>query len=270
MPAVPAKVTSRLKSQIKKYRQIVDQAKQRDINESDTAIIVTSVLADMLGYDRFIEITSEYAIRGTFCDLAIKLNDKLKLLIEVKAIGLDLKDNHLRQAVDYGAKEGVDWVVLTNGDLWFAYRINFGKPITFEKVFEISLLNADVRDKTVLERLYLLSKEGVAKKALAAYHEEKQATSRYVLAAILQTDALLNTLRREVRKISGGVRVTSEELLATLRGEVLKREVVDGEQAIAAMKMVKRAAPKKGTKPKAQAKKEAVPAQILPSPSESE
>ena len=42
-------------------------------------------------------------------------NGKLHYLIEVKAIGSDLKENHVKQAVDYAANEGVDWVLLTTG-----------------------------------------------------------------------------------------------------------------------------------------------------------
>ncbi len=38
----------------------------------------------------------EFAIRGTFCDLAIKMDGKVEFLIEAKAIGRELKDNHLR------------------------------------------------------------------------------------------------------------------------------------------------------------------------------
>ncbi len=42
-------------------------------------------------------------IRGTIYDLAVKLDGALALLIEVKAIGLDLKDQHIKQAVDHAA-----------------------------------------------------------------------------------------------------------------------------------------------------------------------
>ena len=54
-------------------------------------------------------------IRGTFCDLAVKLDGSLSFLVAVKAIGLELKDHHIKQAVDYAANQGCDWVMLTNG-----------------------------------------------------------------------------------------------------------------------------------------------------------
>ena len=53
------------------------------------------MLADLFGFDKYTEITSEQAIRGTYCDLAVKLEGKIKYLVEVKAIGLMLKDNQV-------------------------------------------------------------------------------------------------------------------------------------------------------------------------------
>lgn len=66
---------------------------------------------------KYSEVTSETAIRGTYCDLAIKVNGALQFLLEAKAIGQELKDTCLKQAVDYAANQGLDWVVLTNGIL---------------------------------------------------------------------------------------------------------------------------------------------------------
>lgn len=234
MPTVPARVSDRVKTELKKLRPALVSAKERDVNESDTGLLVAAILSDVLGYNRFLEITSEHAIRGTYCDLAVKLDGKLKLLIEVKAIGIDLKDNHLKQAVDYAANQGVDWVVLTNGIVWRAYKILFSKPIDNELVFEANLLTLEPKDPVLIERLYLLSREGVLKQAIGTYHEEKQATSRFMLAALLQTDPVLDVLRREIRRVSGGLKVEAAELREMLRAEVIKRDAVEGDMAKAA------------------------------------
>jgi len=63
------------------------------------------MLADVFGFDKYSEITSEYVIRGTFVDLANKLDGMLQVLIEVKAIGLELKVSFVKQAVDYAANQ---------------------------------------------------------------------------------------------------------------------------------------------------------------------
>jgi hypothetical protein len=110
MTSIPAKVAKRISDGLKRFQPIVDSARARDINESDTVTIVTDILQNVLGYDKYSEITSEHEIRGTYCDLALKLEGELTLLIEVKAIGLELKDQYIKQAVDYAANQGVEWV----------------------------------------------------------------------------------------------------------------------------------------------------------------
>lgn len=92
MATIPKKVAERLVAGIKRYQPILAAAKARDVGETDTVTIIKDMLADVFGYDKYSELTSEYAIRGTFCDLAIKLDGKLSTLIEVKAIGIDLKE----------------------------------------------------------------------------------------------------------------------------------------------------------------------------------
>src|SRR5258708_28721679 len=134
MPSVSAKVAERIARGIKQFHQIVEDAKSRDVNESDTVIIVTDMLCHVFGYDKYSEITSEHAIRGTFCDLATKLDGKVQCLIEVKSVGTELKESHTKQAIDYAANEGVDWVALTNGSIWKVYKVTFGKPIGQELV----------------------------------------------------------------------------------------------------------------------------------------
>ena len=125
MVKIPKKVSERISKAGAKFQKVLKVAKDRDVNESDTVTIVTDMLAQVFGWDKYTEITSEQAIRGTYCDLAVKLDDKIKYLIEVKDIGLTLKENHLRQAINYGANHGISWVVLTNAINWEIYKPGF-------------------------------------------------------------------------------------------------------------------------------------------------
>ena len=76
--AIPAKVSERISSGVKKFQTIIKSAKDRDVKESDTVLIVTDILNEVLGYDKYSEITTEQATRqGNFCDIALKLNDKM-------------------------------------------------------------------------------------------------------------------------------------------------------------------------------------------------
>ncbi len=129
MAAVPKRVAERLTAGLKRYQPILESAKSRDVNESDTSMIVSDMLAEVFGYDKYNEITRELCVRGTYCDLAVRINEKFQFLIEVKAIGVELKEQHVKQGVDYAANQGIEWVALTNGITWKVFRVSFGKPI---------------------------------------------------------------------------------------------------------------------------------------------
>lgn len=239
---IPKKVEARLGPALRRYQQILSTARDRDINEADTVTIVKDILADVFGYDKYLEITGEHLIRGTFVDLVIKVDGKLEILVEVKAINTELKEQHVKQAVDYAANQGVDWVILTNGVIWRVFRVTFAKPIGQELVLELDLLWLNYRAAAHLEMLYVITREAITRASLADYHLQRQATSKYLIGAILVSDPVLEIVRREIRRMSPDVRVEVEDLRSTVRNEVLKREIIEGEKADEARKKVQRTA----------------------------
>jgi hypothetical protein len=244
MAKVPVRVAERIAAGIKRFQPILAAAKSRDVGESDTVTIVVDMLAEVFGYDKYSEITSEHAIRGTFCDLATKIDGVLQMLIEVKAIGLDLKETHVKQAVDYAANQGVDWVVLTNAIHWRVYKVIFAKPIDQELVINIDFMALNPKSAKDIELLYLFCKEGWTKSVLGDYHNQKQALSRYVLGAMILSDPILEAIRRELRRSSPDVRIDVAEIRTIIEAEVLKREVLEGEKADSAKRRVSKAANK--------------------------
>jgi len=242
MAAVPSKVKDRLTAGIKRFQPVLSSAKARDVNESDTVTIITDMLADVFGFDKYSEITSEFVIRGTFVDLAIKLDGTLQMLIEVKAIGLELKDSFVKQAVDYAANQGVEWVVLTNGAVWQVFKVSFGKPIGQDLVLGIDFLSLNPKNSDHLESLYLLTREGIGKSMLGEYHAQRQALSRFFIGAMILSDPVLDVLRRELRRVSPDVKIDTDQIKDVLVQEILKRDVVEGEQADEARRKIARAA----------------------------
>lgn len=238
---VPKRVDQRIQQSFVRLRPVLAEALSRDVNEADTVTLVKAVLSDAFGWDPFFEVTSEFAVRSTWVDLAVKHDSNIAYLIEVKAIGSDLKDNHLRQAIGYAANQGVDWVVLTNGAVWQAHRVIFGKPIGHELVFQLNLLHDNPRDAKVKEMAFLLSKEGMTKAAISQFHAEKQALSRFNIAALLRSEQVLALVRRELRRAYPKLNPNIEHIREIVVSEVLKREVVDGDKAAQAAKLLKRA-----------------------------
>lgn len=241
MISVSKRFLDRAKPALRRYQKVLTAAKARDVNEADTVTIVTDFMSDVLGYDKYEDLTGELAVRCTFCDLAVRRDGELQYLIEVKAIGRDLRENQLKQAVDYGANQGVEWVLLTNGAEWQAHRIRFEQPISSDLVFTANLIDDNTPTSELLERLYLISKEAGRVGEIDRYFKQREATSRYVLAQLLLAPKTVAFVRRQLRGLFQGVKVDEAALERILQEEVLKRDVLEGDKAVEASKRVRRA-----------------------------
>ncbi len=239
--AVSKRIADRIKRELKRYQGILSDAKGRDVSESDTVTILVDMLADVFGYDKYAEVTKEFAIRGTYCDLAVKVGEDLRFLIEAKAVGVELKDQHVKQAVDYAANQGIEWVLLTNGVTWQIYKILFQQPVEKALVLEWDVLSAEARDEKNIECLANLTKEGFTTSSMNAFYQQQQAANRFSLAALLQGERMLKTLRKELRKVAPKLKIETKALAETLRNEVFKRELIDSEEAKQAAQFIKKA-----------------------------
>ena len=57
-------------------------------------VLLTGIFSEILGFDKYTDITTEHAIRGAFCDLALRINGNIAIIVQAKAIGIELKDPH--------------------------------------------------------------------------------------------------------------------------------------------------------------------------------
>jgi len=241
MANIPQKVHERLVAGIKKFKPVLATAYENKANESNTVIIITAMLSEIFGYDTFEEITSEIAIRGTFCDLATQIDKKIQSLIEAKAIFHELNYAHVTQAVGYASTKGIEWVVLTNGIIWQIFKVTIDKSVDHEKIVEIDFRNIDHHDLDHLEVLYRLTKEGWIKSALNDYYEQRQALSKYSIAAILSTDSVLSVIRRNLKLISPDARINAEQIRSVIENEVVIKDLLQGDKADEARKKIAKA-----------------------------
>jgi len=76
----------RMKGAIKKFSKPLADLIARDANEGDTRLLVTDILCDGFGFDKYSELTTEYRVKGEFADYGIRLDKDLIAFLEVKRV----------------------------------------------------------------------------------------------------------------------------------------------------------------------------------------
>lgn len=244
MIAISTKTKERIIAGMKKFQPIMRKAQSADINESDTVTIITDMLCELFGYDKYENVTSEFAIKKTYCDLAIKMDGKVPLLLECKAAGIDLKDDHVRQATNYAADAGIEWVVLTNGVEWRVFKIIFSKPVEKQLVYNFNFCEMNTKKQSDIEMLYFLSIEAFTKSSkttLEDLYAQKRVFNKYTITQVMLTDSYVDFLRKSIKKLYPDIKIESTELYSMLLNEILKRDVIEGDAAAAAKKDVQKA-----------------------------
>jgi hypothetical protein len=90
----------------------------------------------------------------------VRTDKQLVAFIEAKRACQKLGLRHLRQVQMYAVNEGVEWMILTNGQVWQVYRLTGGLPIVVDLALEIDLLG-DLGPSAEAHRLFYLSKEAM-------------------------------------------------------------------------------------------------------------
>lgn len=183
---------------VKEYKRKYLVKKHLELDESGTRIMINAFLSDVLGYIELDEIKTEYTIKGTYADYVLQLKNVQHIIVEVKAISIDLSENHLRQAKGYCADEGIDWILLTNGRHFILYRVIFEKPLQIKEVFNIDLTTMDLKNAT--KNFEFITKKCVSSGDLEDFWQRTQAVSPKNLAKYLYKMDVIKSLRSLIRK----------------------------------------------------------------------
>lgn len=184
---------------IKRYGKPLADLVARDANEGDTRLFVTDFLCDALGFDKYEDLTTEYQVKGEFADYGIRLDKQLVAFIEVKRCTTKLGEKHLRQVQSYAVNEGVEWLVLTNGQVWQVWHLTGGLPVSMDLVIEVDLLASGMVAPKVAE-LFHLSKPAMKRQTISALWLTKKATSPASIARAILSPTVLDAIRKEVRR----------------------------------------------------------------------
>lgn len=132
--------------------------------------------------------------------------------------------------------------MLANGKIWEIYRIRFRQPISTELLTSFDFLELSTRKTEDLDTLFLLCKEGLSKDVIEGYYNHVQGVNKFVIGALMLSDKGINFLSRELKRTTPGLRVQDAEVETILRGEVLKRDLLDSSGLDEATKRVKKGA----------------------------
>lgn len=226
MPKWESAARERMKAALKKFSKPLADLVARDANEGDTRLLVTDMLCEGFGFDKYSELTTEYRVKGEFADYGIRLDKDLIAFLEVKRVTTKLAAKHLRQVETYAVNEGVEWVILTSGVVWQVYHITGGLPVVVDLALEVDLLGSQTANQKA-DQLYYLTKESLKRRQIDALWQAKKATSPASLARVLCSESVVTAIRKELRRTTGQI-VESAEVEKLLRETVLKPECLGG------------------------------------------
>ena len=201
---------------LKKFVPHFLAAKSSELNEADTVQRVAKFFADVLGYDALSDVSMEAALKGRFVDIVLKVDNKIRVIVEVKAANIPLHIKHTEQAQYYGSKNKIPWVVLTNGTQWHLYRVILDEDgLDADLLFSIDLSKEDDFDVQA-RHLALLHRDAVKKDSLKTYWEKHNATTPQAIAKALFHEEVLQSLRKQLRKDQDAI-IAVEELATCLQ-----------------------------------------------------
>jgi predicted type IV restriction endonuclease len=201
-PKWEATAKARISSGLKRLAKPTVMLREKDAAEADTRHLVTDFLVEVLGYDKYENLTAEFNVKGDWADYGIRIEKQLIAFVEVKRITQKLSVTHLRQVESYALKEGVQWAILTNAQVWQVYFVQpvKGQQSEVTLVFEVDTLDESVRPSQKTDLLFLISREGLTKGLLEKYRSAQNAVSPKTLKPILLSDDVLAAVRKEVRR----------------------------------------------------------------------
>lgn len=212
----------RVRTAIRRFQKPLADLVARDANEGDTRLLITDFLCEGLGYDKYEDLTTEYQVKGEFADYGIRIDKQLSAFIEVKRVTQQLNEKHLRQVQAYAVNEGVEWMLLTNGQVWQLWHMTPGLPVVMDKAFEVDLLSGEPV-ASMAASLFFISREAFKRHQIDDLWRAQAATSPRTIARIISSQKIVEEIRKELRRQTGHIAEASriQQVLST---EVLRSE----------------------------------------------
>ncbi len=144
-----------LQSVIEKLQDMIET--HRDYlsgGETRTRQVLIDPLLGELGWDvsdpDAVEL--EYRVGQQRADYALISNGRRVALIEAKRLGNDLEYNEIMQVLNYANRDGIDYIIVTDGDRWEMYEV-FRPAALEERLLMKFQLSQQLPHKNALQAL---------------------------------------------------------------------------------------------------------------------
>jgi hypothetical protein len=218
-PKWESEAHEQVKGAVQRFTKPLHDLLTRDANEGDTRLLITDMLCEGLGYDKFRDLTTEYMVKQDFADYGVRIDKQLIAFIEVKRVSQKLNERHLRQVQMYAVNEGVEWMILTNGQVWQAYHLTGGLPVIVNLAFEVDLLGPESLEAKA-DKMFFLHREALKRRRIDELWKHRAATSPDALLDVILSDSVLETIRKEIKRNTGNT-TTVQTLAAVIRTEIV-------------------------------------------------
>jgi len=203
-----------IRKSLKRFSPHLLQARKEGLNEADTVLRLCRFFEEVLGYDGLQDISREAQLKNKYIDICLKIDGRIRLLVEVKAADQQLRDRHIEQAQTYASQNNYRWVLLTNGVEWHLYHLTFEEGIEYERAFVVSLEDEEKLDYAA-QNLSFLHKQSIQKGELELFWEKTTALCAGSIGKVLFSESVLKHLRRELRRKTG-LLIDTEDLAKSI------------------------------------------------------
>ena len=179
--------------------RLAKQVAKGNRNEEETRRWVVDVLRSAFGYTDD-QLETEMKALGKRVDIAVKIGDKVLMVIECKASNVKINNAAIHQATNYAATLGAEWALVTNGQVWDLYHVspNKGKEPTVSDVFIVEILDDDGISKDDIEYLYLLTEKALTSgETLKTMHNMRASSIERILNTIF-TEKILKSISNDL------------------------------------------------------------------------
>jgi len=191
-----------IRKSLKRFAPHFLQARTDGLNEADTVLRLCRFFEEVLGYDGLQDISREAQLKNKYIDICLKIDGRVRLLVEVKAADQQLRDRHIEQCQTYASQNNFRWVLLTNGVDWHLYHLTFEEGIEYERAFVVTLDNKDSLDDAA-EKLSILHKQSIRKGELEEFWGKTAALCAGSIGKVLFSESVLRLIRRGIRRDTG-------------------------------------------------------------------